>query len=518
MDLSRKTRNALIVVGLFGYALVFQGSRGLWEPDEGRYTAVALEMLGSGDWLHPRLLGEEHLSKPPLTYWAIAASVRLLGRNEWAARLPDALAFVATTLMVYALARRLCPACPWLPALIYATFGATYVSANAITTDTLLTLWETLAVWGFVAWWWGGGRRWPVVVMWLAFGLAFMTKGPPGLLPLLPVVVFAVWRRGEVRPRSLFHPIGVLLFLAVGLWWFALLAVEEPERLSYWLSHEVARRLAGEHRRNPRWYDAFRVYLPFMLAGTLPWTMALLRGIPCAARVVARAWRRRPLPGDDAKAFALVWFALPLAVFAVVPSRLPLYVLPLFVPLALLGGMRLGERALRGRLARALLFVWVTALVGVKGAGALYGELSLRYAHKGLRAAEDSRVLARRIRVAAGGEPDQIVFVGSTPFYGLRLYLRSPVGRIRVSGKGKVFERSGMLEQPLTDPGTVVVVSRRAAERFKAYCNLNHLRVELIGRVHKLALCRLRHLGPGSQAEPRLDEHQSDQGGDCQAK
>jgi len=494
IDLSRKTRNALIVVGLFGYALAFQGSRGLWEPDEGRYAVVALEMLDAGDWLHPRLLGEEHLSKPPLTYWAIAASVKLLGRSEWAARLPNALAFVATTLVVYALARRLCPACPWLPALIYATFGGTYISANAITTDTLLTLWETLAVWGFVAWWWGGGRGGTVVVMWLAFGLAFMTKGPPGLLPLLPVVVFAVWRRGEVRPRGLFHPIGVLLFLAVGLWWFALLAAEEPGRLGYWLAHELVGRLTGEHGRNPRWYDPFRVYLPFMLAGSLPWTIALLHGIPGAARVAGRAWRKSLLPGDDAKAFALVWFALPLAVFAVVPSRLPLYVLPLFVPLALLGGMRMGERALRGRLWRVFLAVWVSALVAAKGAGALYGELSLRYAHKGLRVAEDSRVLARRIRSATGGEPGQIVFVGTTPFYGLRFYLRSPVGRIRISGKGTVLERSGMLARSLSDPGTLVVVSRRAQKRFGLYCTLEHFRVKLIGRVHELALCRLSPL------------------------
>ena len=37
-------RPALLLVALFVYALAFQGSRGLWEPDEGRYTAVALEM------------------------------------------------------------------------------------------------------------------------------------------------------------------------------------------------------------------------------------------------------------------------------------------------------------------------------------------------------------------------------------------------------------------------------------------------------------------------------------------
>ena len=39
-------------------AFSFQGSRGLWEPDEGRYTNVALNMLETGDYLLPRMDAE----------------------------------------------------------------------------------------------------------------------------------------------------------------------------------------------------------------------------------------------------------------------------------------------------------------------------------------------------------------------------------------------------------------------------------------------------------------------------
>ena len=34
-------------------ALSFQGTRGLWGPDEGRYSNIALEMVDSGDWVTP---------------------------------------------------------------------------------------------------------------------------------------------------------------------------------------------------------------------------------------------------------------------------------------------------------------------------------------------------------------------------------------------------------------------------------------------------------------------------------
>ena len=39
-------------------AFAFQGSRAIWEPDEGRYTGASLNMLQSGDWLLPTVDGE----------------------------------------------------------------------------------------------------------------------------------------------------------------------------------------------------------------------------------------------------------------------------------------------------------------------------------------------------------------------------------------------------------------------------------------------------------------------------
>jgi len=79
-------------------------------------------MLSLDAWLVPHLdRDHEHFTKPPLTYWAIAGSLRLFGSNEWAARLPNALAFVLTGLLVFGLARRTTPDHPGLGALVWAT-------------------------------------------------------------------------------------------------------------------------------------------------------------------------------------------------------------------------------------------------------------------------------------------------------------------------------------------------------------------------------------------------------------
>jgi len=76
-----------LLLALLAFTVCLQGARGIFEPDEGRYTAVAWQMVKSGDWFTPRLAADlPHFTKPPLTYWILATSVSLFGRNEWALR------------------------------------------------------------------------------------------------------------------------------------------------------------------------------------------------------------------------------------------------------------------------------------------------------------------------------------------------------------------------------------------------------------------------------------------------
>jgi 4-amino-4-deoxy-L-arabinose transferase-like glycosyltransferase len=92
-------------------ALGFLGTRGIWDPDEGRYTNVALNMLDSGDWLNPRRNDEVgHWTKPPLTYWAIAASVATAWTDPVSPRAcRPALSYLLCVWLAWRIARRLAP-------------------------------------------------------------------------------------------------------------------------------------------------------------------------------------------------------------------------------------------------------------------------------------------------------------------------------------------------------------------------------------------------------------------------
>ena len=367
MTTDRPRYKLLLLLGLLLLAFAFQGTRGLWETDEGRYTAAALEMVRTGDWVHPKLNSlHPHYTKPPMTYWLVGGSVKLFGEHEWAARLPSGLAFALTTLLVAGIGGRLFPDKPLLGGVAYATSLAPFLAANIITTDTFLTLFETLAAFCFVRSWTGKQRLW-ITAMWAAFGLAFLTKGPPALLPLLGFVPFAFFTNGWRGVGRLLFPPALLAFAVVGFSWYAKAIYDKPWLWHYWLKDEVVARVAsGEHKRNSEWYGPLAIYGPMLLLGTMPWAVASLGGLTELPRVFRPAWWRERRDRDPALVFLLFWLVIPLVVFVISQSRMHLYVLPLMVPLALLAVRRLPANLLARPAALKVIGAWAVVLLAVR--------------------------------------------------------------------------------------------------------------------------------------------------------
>src|SRR6476620_1423023 len=60
----------------------------LLEPEEARYAEIPRQMLAHDRFLVPVRDGQDYLDKPPLFYWMVMASYRVLGVSVTAARLP----------------------------------------------------------------------------------------------------------------------------------------------------------------------------------------------------------------------------------------------------------------------------------------------------------------------------------------------------------------------------------------------------------------------------------------------
>jgi 4-amino-4-deoxy-L-arabinose transferase len=481
------------MTALAALAFAWQGARPLWEPDEGRYAAVAIEMLDSGDWTVPRLHPEvEHLTKPPLTYWAVATSMAVLGRTELAARLPNALAFTATVLLVVLAAGRAGEAAPLSAGVVYATSLGPFVAANVLTPDTLLTLWTTASFAAVIGAWSAPDvrrGRWWAIGCWTAAGLAFLTKGPPGLLVPIAAAVAVTVVGGRDTVRRLVSPAGIAVFALLAFGWYAALAHDRPGLIERLLREEVVGRfVSGRHRRSPEWWGVVTVYVPTVATGLLPW-------LPVAGRHLVRigdvlrptAWRswRATRP---ATVILVATVAAPLAVMLVARSRQPLYLLPLFPPAAILLARAIPWPP-RRRSAIAVV-CWAVVLVALRAAG------------PALPTSRSARDLAVAIRAVAAGPIDEVIVVNDVNRFGLAFELGCDVEHVALDAgdfEAHVPYRVRRLadEAGLPHGRRVDLVPAHSIERYRREATRLGLDVVELGRIGKLFVFD-RRSGPRS--------------------
>jgi 4-amino-4-deoxy-L-arabinose transferase-like glycosyltransferase len=126
------------------------GQPSLWDIDEGNNAEAAREMLEAGDWVVPTFNYHLRVDKPALLYWLQILAYRTFGVNEFAARLPSALAALATVLVVYELGRRLFDrATGLLAGLILASTIGFSAAAHFANPDALLNLFTVLTLFFF---------------------------------------------------------------------------------------------------------------------------------------------------------------------------------------------------------------------------------------------------------------------------------------------------------------------------------------------------------------------------------
>jgi 4-amino-4-deoxy-L-arabinose transferase-like glycosyltransferase len=417
-------------------AFGFQGSRGLWEPDEGLFVSVAGTMLDNGDWLVPHMNGQPYPEKPPLMYWGMAAGMKIFGKNEFGARAFYALCFALTVWLVWKLAAMF-----WgrreavIASLFYASMIVPLAGANTARPDTTLALCTTAAIlsfWKSLEGSYGHKVLWKML-MCAAFGVGFMAKGPAVLLPTAPIFI---WLLIQGRPKDYFFTVwaipGVLIFLALGLSWYVYIAKTVPGTAAYFWDNQVAGRLvSSKYKRNPGLLNGLRVYLPVLTAGALPcaalWPTLVNRFRP---KVFSKDWwfnlRKRPVA-----LLLTLWFCVPLALLMAASSKLPLYILPLSPALALITarGVTLcwpTEFSLnKKRWITVGVAGWAVFLLGAKFASGMYP-----------RTDKDERLIWETIKAnpATPADCDRVLVVDEE-LNGISIYSGLPVTSVTTPGR-----------------------------------------------------------------------------------
>jgi 4-amino-4-deoxy-L-arabinose transferase-like glycosyltransferase len=331
-----------------------------WKNDDAIGIGIAHQFASHGDWLLPRLAGEHYAKDGPLFYWIAAAFARLLGgliAQHDAMRLAGG-AFIALTLAFLQLAGRAFHDLTRHDSdsgrgdrrssgdgvmLMFMGCTGLLVHAHEAISETALLAGLACAYFGSAL-----VERRPYaagIAIGCGLGAAFLASGLPQILPFAVALLATPLFVPDWRSRSAGRALACAA-LAAAPWllvWPGLLYARSPELFAAWLQHSGAAALA----QAPSLTAAAHVLRTLAWFAWPAWPIALW---------ALWLYRRKPGSAEVVLPLLALLGGLAVVVLTRAPGELPL--LPLLLPLSLLGARALGD--LRRGAANAL--AWFGAM------------------------------------------------------------------------------------------------------------------------------------------------------------
>ena len=350
----------------------------LTDTTEARYAEVARKMVELGDWITPWYdYGVPFWAKPPLTTWLTAASIKLFGVNEFAARLPYFLLAVVIAWLVWGWVSRRSRREALLAVSLLSGTMLYFIASAAVMTDLGLVLGTTLAMRGFWARFESAAPDRPHEA-WLLFvglGIGLLAKGPIAVvLSAMPIVLWAIFTGNVVTTWKKIPWIrGGLISLAIAAPWYVMAEMRTPGFWEYFFIGEHWNRFtvtgwAGDKYGTAHATTRGAIWL-LALGACLPWTVLLPMLALGRKTITQPAQAPAPVLTDkrDWRAYLLAWSVAPCLFFTLSGNILWTYVLPALPALAMLAAGWLA-RDVRTRLVEGVVAAGVLIMALLVGA------------------------------------------------------------------------------------------------------------------------------------------------------
>ncbi|MEX0812805.1 MAG: glycosyltransferase family 39 protein [Chitinophagales bacterium] len=324
------TQKSIWYLLLIAFVLLFGNNWvSLWDQDESAYAGFAKHMLESGNWLMPEFIWSEVHRKPPLHFWNIAISYKIFGINEFAVRFPSAVFILLTIAAVFFLGKRLFGEKQSFYGMVVLSSSFLVMALAKISvTDATLLFFTSICGFAMLYVLLFREFKW-VLVFWISFALALLTKGPPVII-FTAVLSFLLFVFHPNRKQLLrLHPWFFLPLSAMPLFLWGWMCTQEEggqEFISWMIDWYILKRVGGSvfGQTGPPGTHLLGMAL-FFLPYLLFFPKAIYKG------VINLFGKEK-----DQHFLLSAWFISAWLIFEFSPSKLPAYVVAAHVPLALI--------------------------------------------------------------------------------------------------------------------------------------------------------------------------------------
>ena len=254
------------------------GDYGLLHNNEGLYAEIAREMLVNDSYIIPYLNGVPYIEKPPLLYWLLVGSYKLLGINEFAARIvPAVFGLMTVILCMLYVKKQLSQRAALLTMIIVGTSLGYCIGCRTVFFDGVFTFFLTTALLCYQHWH-DSNNRLVLRCGYIALAAAVMTKGLVAIV-LVGCVVFIhtiiVTQRSWLMWFKAFDLWGIVLFAVITVPWHYQASQLDPNFAWFYFINEHFLRFLGLREPHDYYSGPWYYYIHRILIYLAPWSLLL---------------------------------------------------------------------------------------------------------------------------------------------------------------------------------------------------------------------------------------------------
>lgn len=338
MHLPKNNYFFILLVFIF---LIFLNGISLLPPldrDESRFASASKNMLETSDYIDIEIEGVKRYKKPIGIYWAQVASNMIFGEPPydkiWIYRLPSLLSIFICIISIFYVTRKLFNADVAKLSCLFLIFSLLTISEiHQAKSDGLLLLCITicnLILLNYLS----EGRRNPnigeICYFWIFLSLGIMTKGPIILVfVVIPIFFYSIFKKSDELIKYFKSFYGYVILFVIVVPWFYVISLKSSGEFWYEsLGNDLFSKIVSGQESHGFYPGYYSLLIFFFL---WPAAIFLLDIISLFIKMI-----KTKVKIPKVNLFLMISFFVPFLIYEFIPTKLPHYVLPTYIPVTIL--------------------------------------------------------------------------------------------------------------------------------------------------------------------------------------